>query len=125
MEKQEFDKKFNALDEVDRELLQIMALTYEPNTITELQKCISECGFLKGLKQKEESRAIRKFEGHFLDKVGNSLSVNRDIINFIVKEHCLKNPALNFYSRVQGNDSSSTSGRHTCIVKATDLSGSR
>ncbi len=59
MEKLEFDKKYNALDKVDRELLQIIALIYEPNMITELQKCITKCGFLKELKHQEKLKAIR------------------------------------------------------------------
>lgn len=97
MEKPEFDKKYNALDKVDREMLQITALIYEPTMITELLKCITQCGFLKELKHQEKLKAIRKFEHHFMDSVESKLFINRDIIDFIVKDHCLKNPALNFY----------------------------
>ena len=97
MEKPEFDKKYNALDKVDRELLQIIALIYEPNMITELLKCITKCGLLKELKHQDKFKAIRKFVNHFIDSFESKIFINRDIINFIVKDHCLKNPALNSY----------------------------
>ena len=99
MEKPEFDEKYNALDIVSREMLQIIALIYEPSTITELLKCITKCGFLIELKHQKKFKAIRKLEYDFLDSAEGKLFISWNIIDFIVKEHCLKNPALNLYRK--------------------------
>jgi len=97
MGKKEFEKQYKSLGNVDREILQIIALIYEPKMITELLKCIDSLGFLKELKHKDRFAAIRKLEKHFIDISENKLFIKRNIINFFIKDYCLKNPNFNFY----------------------------
>ena len=67
MEKKEFEKNYKSSGKVDREILQIIALIYEPKMITELLKCIEKLGFLKELKHKDRFAVIRKLENHFIN----------------------------------------------------------
>ena len=97
MKREKFEKEYNLLGHIEREILQIIALIYEPKIITELKKCIEKLGLFKELKHNERSRIIRDLQNHFIDISGNKLFIKRNIINFIVKDYCLKNPNLNFY----------------------------
>ena len=97
MEKKEFENQYKSLGNVSREILQIIALIYEPKMITELLKCIERLGFLKGLKHKDRFAIIRKLEYRFIDIAENKLFINRNIIDFLIKDYCLKNPNFNFY----------------------------
>ena len=113
---EEFLKRYEALSEVEQELLQIITLSQEPFNKTTLKKCATKALIFEGLKDKEKGDIIRNFvdnnckvvssyrvftgdENAFLSKYDKDpkLSLNRDYYLYLIRNYCIKNPALLIY----------------------------
>ena len=97
MKRQDFEKYYEVLGDVEQEILQIVALIYEPQRITELLKCITQCGYLTDLPHKEKLQVIRRLESPVLINEESKFFIDRSILGFFIKDYCLQNPKFDDY----------------------------